>query len=73
MSGTTDSSTRNSSARVQAFSSITRPRKVAGSSPKQGRQPIGVVTMPTQCVSPSGSLVTGRSCGTDEESGVGHE
>jgi hypothetical protein len=43
--------------------STTRPRSVAGASPKAGRQPTAVVTIPTQNVSPRGSLTIGRSCG----------
>jgi hypothetical protein len=31
--------------------------------PRAGRQPTGVVTIPTQYVSPRGSLTMGRSCG----------
>ena len=39
------------------------PAESPGASPRAGRQPTGVVTIPTQNVSPWGSLTIGRSCG----------
>jgi hypothetical protein len=58
------SSRRKASALGHACSkSTTRPRSVAGARPKAGRQPTGVVTIPTQNVSPRGSLTIGLSCG----------